>query len=279
MKLVKKLMSLVVLAAAATVLTGISPPDDRTVKVIKGREIWEGTRIVRRVVVEKGGILEVKPGTRIRFAYYDEDKDGVGDAGIEVRGRIIVAGSADKRVVFEGDRENCGRAWKEIEVVGAEGASFENADFICAHWAIHLHDTAAVIRGCSFTDGYGGVRFKGGQVRIEKSNFEKNSLGVRFLDSSPRIEKNAFRENGTAIYVREGSTGAVISGNNFSGSAEYSVAIGESQAAEVRAEGNWWGTVDEKRIRKGIFERAGKGYTGIVKYLPFLQKENPDAGH
>ena len=61
---------------------------------------------------------------------------------------------------------------------------------------------------------------------------------------------------------------SVVTGNNFSTSADYHIKLGEAQAADVEAPGNWWGTVRSEEIEWLIFDRRDAGYLGRVRYDP-----------
>jgi hypothetical protein len=60
----------------------------------------------------------------------------------------------------------------------------------------------------------------------------------------------------------------VVTGNNFFSSSDYHVKLGESQAADVDARDNWWGTDRREEIERLIFDREDAGYLGRVRYDP-----------
>jgi parallel beta-helix repeat protein len=262
----------------AMLLMGAAPPDDRTATVIRGRQVWEGSVVVKRVLVEKDAVLEIKAGTKVRFVFEDRDGSDSGNAVIEVKGKIIASGEAGNKIIFRGDSEKCNKAWRGVEILEGGSGSFTMSVFKCAEWGINIRKGDASVSRCQFEDGYGGIRVEGGNATVENSAFDKNQMGIRLENSSPKILNNDFRGNTTGIFIKEGCSGAKIAGNNFTGHTEYAVAIGESQKDIVDMAGNWWGSTNERHIKRTIFERANKGYTGIVKYTPFLVKENEKAG-
>jgi hypothetical protein len=235
-----------------------------------GREIvWEGSVTVRGdVVVAAGETLIVRPGTRVTFAFRDDDGDGAGDARIVVRGAIDAHGSAGAPIAFTADRPGAAGApgWSEILVEDAARACFVHCSFSGAQQAVHAHRTPLIVERCRFEGNAIGLRFTGGPVAVHGSSFARNGTGVRYWESSPEITANDFSGNATAVFVREGSARSVVRGNNFRDSADYHVKLGESQQADVDARGNWWGSTDPAEIERLVYDRLDEDYLGRVRY-------------
>jgi len=235
-----------------------------------GREIvWEGEVAVREdVLVAPGETLVIRPGARVSFLFRDDDGDGAGDARIVVRGAVRALGTETRPIVFVPERTRGAPGWKEILVEDAVRADFTWCRFSDAGHPVHAHRTPLLVERCRFERNGIGVRFTGGPVTIRDSRFADNGTAVRFWESSPRIAGNDFEGNATAVFVREGSSRTVLVGNNFSGSADYHVKLGELQSADVDARGNWWGTVDRGEIARLIYDREDADYLGRVRYDP-----------
>ncbi|HEY6000230.1 MAG TPA: right-handed parallel beta-helix repeat-containing protein [bacterium] len=253
------------LAAAALLAAGCAHFGQPAAREI----VWEGAVTVRDdVLVAAGERLVVRPGTRVTFAFRDDDGDGAGDARILVRGAIDAGGSAAAPVTFAAERPGAAGAagWKEILVEDAADALFVECRFSGAQQAVHAHRTPLIVERCRFEGNAIGLRFTGGPVSVHASAFAGNGTAVRFWASSPEITANDFADNGTAVFVRECSPRVVLRGNNFRASADYHVKLGEAQPEDVDARGNWWGTADPTEIERLIYDRLDADYIGRVRY-------------
>ena len=231
--------------------------------------VWEGAVTVREdVLIAPGETLVIRPGTRVTFAFRDDDGDGAGDARILVRGGIDACGSAAAPIVFAAERPGAVGVpgWGEILIEDAEGARFAECRFSGARQAVHAHRTPLIVERCRFEGNAVGLRFTGGPVSVHRSAFAGNGTAVRYWASSPEITANDFAGNATAVFVREGSARSVVRGNNFRDSADYHVKLGESQQADVDARGNWWGSTDPGEIERLIYDRLDADYLGRVRY-------------
>jgi len=231
--------------------------------------VWEGSVTVREDVrIGDGEVLVVRPGTRVTFAFRDDDGDGSGDARIVVRGGIDACGSGAAPIVFAAERPGAAGApgWAEVLIEDAAGARFAHCRFSGAQQAVHAHRTPVLVERCRFEDNAVGLRFTGDPVSVHGSTFARNVTGVRYWESSPEITANDFAGNATAVFVREGSARSVVRGNNFRDSADYHVKLGESQQADVDARGNWWGSADPGEIERLIYDRLDADYLGRVRY-------------
>ena len=231
--------------------------------------VWQGNVVVREdVLIAPGEILVIRPGTRVTFAFRDADSDGAGDARILVKGAVHAVGTEDAPIVFAAERDGTAPGWTEILLEDATRADFVWCRFSGARQPLHAHRTPLTVEHCRFERNEIAVRFTGGPVAIRHSRFVGNGTAVRYWESSPEITANEFDGNATAIFVREGSARSVVTGNNFLSSADYHVKLGESQAADVNARGNWWGTDRSEEIERLIFDREDVGYLGRVRYDP-----------
>jgi hypothetical protein len=231
--------------------------------------VWEGEVTVRgSFVVAVDERLVIRPGTRVLFAF--GDGDGAGDARIVVKGAIEARGTEAAPIEFAPERPvERGRAgWSEVLVEDAVQAAFAHCRFTGARQAVHSHRTPLVVESCRFEHNGFGIRFTGGPVVIRWSRFDANETAVRYWASSPELTENEFNGNGTAVFVREGSPRSVLAGNDFVASTDYHVKLGELQAADVEARGNWWGTVRPEEIERLIYDREDAEYLGRVRYDP-----------
>jgi hypothetical protein len=233
--------------------------------------VWEGVVTVRgSVVIASGERLLIRPGTRVLFAFSDEDGDGAGDARIIVKGSVYARGTEGAPIEFGPEKSvEIGKAaWAEVLVEDAAGAEFARCRFSGAQQAVHAHRTPLVVEDSRFERNGFGLRFTGGPVAIRRNRFEANGTAVRYWESSPEVTANEFEGNGTAVFVREGSARSLLTGNSFLSSTDYHVKLGEMQAADVEARENWWGTERPEEIERLIFDREDAAYLGRVRYDP-----------
>lgn len=233
--------------------------------------VWQGEVTIRgSVVVHAGERLVIRPGTRVLFAFHDENGDGAGDARIVVKGSVEARGSAAAPIEFvTGSPAPAGAAgWDAVLIEDAERAVFARCRFAGAQQAVHAHRTPLVVEECRFEGNDVGLRFTGGPVAIRRNRFVANGTAVRYWESDPSLLANEFEGNATGVFIREGSARSVLTGNNFRSSTDYHVKLGESQAADVEARDNWWGTDRREEIELLIYDRQDAGYLGRVRYDP-----------
>lgn len=227
------------------------------------------------LVVPRGIVLKIDPGTKVEFIFSDNDQDGIGDGKIMVEGSIVAEGSADKPILFFGSRTGP-KSWSEISLEYSPATSFSNCEFRNAYWGLHMHYSPVLIKSCRFIENYGGMRFRSGPITVENSLFQANTIGIRYLFANPVIRDNTFRKNGTAIFIRLGTTGSVISQNNFIDG--FAIKLGESQQTDIPAANNFWGSTTTSEIEKIIYDQLDSDYLGRVLYTPIATKpfkENP----
>lgn len=233
--------------------------------------VWQGEVTIQGdVVIEKGERLVIQPGTRVLFAFQDGDGDGAGDSGITVKGDLQARGTEAAPIEFAPSNpgESGMAGWKEVLLEDAGGAEFVRCRFVGAQQAVHAHRTPLLIEASRFERNGIGVRFTGGPVTIRGNLFQANGTALRYWESSPEVVANEFQGNGTAVFVREGSARSVLARNNFLSSADYHIKLGESQAADVEARENWWGTDRREQIERLIFDQQDADYLGRVRYEP-----------
>lgn len=230
-----------------------------------GREVvWSGeVRIHGGVEIPAGTTLVVSPGTQVLFEAQDADGDGVGDAAIVAHGEVRAVGREGQEIRFAAAPGNR-LGWGEVRVEEGPRAVFRHCTFSGAGSALHAHRTKLEVDRCLFSGNAVGLRFTGGSVSVRRSRFEGNGTAVRYWESAPEIVGNVFRGNDTAIFVREGSRGSWIAGNDFAASRDYHIKLGEAQPGDVAAPDNAWGTTDEAEIERLLFDREDEGYLGRV---------------
>ena len=232
--------------------------------------VWRGTVRVKGVErVPDGTTLEIRPGTRVLFAFGDPDGDGQGDAGILVEGGILAEGTPEEPIVFEAEEGGDSPArWGEIRIESTRLARFAHCRFRGARTAIHAHFAALQVESCRVEGNLVGVRFRGDPVRIRGSLLSGNGTAIRYWESSPRIMSNVIRGNGTGIFCRQGSPATVVRGNSLLDNRDYHIKLGELQSRDVDARYNYWGDGGRSEIEEKVFDRNDESYLGRVIYEP-----------
>jgi nitrous oxidase accessory protein NosD len=233
--------------------------------------VWQGEQVVRgTLVVAAGERLVIRPGTRVLFAFVDENGDGAGDSRIVAKGSVIARGTAAAPIEFAPQKpDGAGAAgWDAVLIEDAAQAQFTYCRFVGAQQAIHAHRTPLTVEDSRLEGNGIGIRFTGGPVAIRRSRFVSNGTAIRYFESSPEVVGNEFERNATALFIREGSARSVVTGNNFVSSSDYHVKLGEAQAADVDARGNWWGTDRREEIERLVYDREDAAYLGRVLYEP-----------
>jgi len=250
---------------------------------LAGDTTWSGDVTVDGVVyVPEGVTLTIAPGTRVRMAWADRDGNEIGDAGLYVRGAVHAVGTAEAPIVFEPGALDDDRPsrWGEVKMEYAHGNRFEHVRFRRAHWALHAHFSDVTVRDCFLEEGDGGIRFRAGDIVLERNAFARNHIGIRFWYSRPTIVANRFEANGTGIFFREGVRPFPFTANSFD-SRRYHVALGEGQRRPIAAAGNWWGTTDTAGIEAKVYDHADDARLGAVHVEPILTAPGaagPEAG-
>jgi len=233
--------------------------------------VWQGEVTIQgSVVIDSAERLVIRPGTRVRFVFQDDDGDGAGDSRIVVKGSIRARGTKDAPVEFAPEKPGMAgvAGWNEVLFEDAVNAEFAHCRFVGAQQAVHAHRTPLTAEDCRFEGNGIALRFTGGPVLIRRNRFVANGTAVRYWGSSPELTANEFEGNETGVFVREGSARSVVTGNNFVSSTDYHIKLGEEQSDDVVARDNWWGTDRREEIGRLIFDREDASYLGRVRYDP-----------
>jgi nitrous oxidase accessory protein NosD len=221
--------------------------------------VWGGNlEISGKVTVDQGFILQVRPGTTVRFAQ---------GAGIEVLGKIESKGRKESRITYtamEGDEPGY---WDEISLQQAGESYFMYSDFSYATWGVHSHFTPLKISGSSFKNNYGGIRFRSGPLEVTGSVFKHNEIGIRSYRGVGQIKRNEISNNEIGIFIREKGAGLAIHYNNIYANERYSLRLGDFNRQDVNARHNWWGGDEPAKV---IFDREEESYIGTVLVDPVL---------
>ncbi|HWR98933.1 MAG TPA: right-handed parallel beta-helix repeat-containing protein [Candidatus Methanoperedens sp.] len=237
---------------------------------------WEGTLTVAgRLVVKRGATLTILPGTSVRFAWLDEDGDGIGDGELAVEGRLVARGTAERPILFASARAApAPKDWTYVMISASRGSVVEHCVFEHAFTGLQLHLSSASVRRCRFRDNFEALRFSTSEIAIECNEISGNAYGIRYESrgSTGSITGNTVSGNEHGFFpVVKSGPGVRITGNNIVNRG-YNVKVGAEQREDLDFRGNWWGTADPAAIAAGFFDGRREGSIGRVLFEPYLER-------
>jgi parallel beta-helix repeat protein len=238
--------------------------------------VWGGdVTVVGQVFVKKGATLTILPGTTVRFAWRDEDGDGIGDGELNVEGNIVARGTAARPIVFTSARERpAPKDWTYVMISASRDSVLERCVFEYAFTGLQVHLSIAAVRSCRFRHNFEGLRFSTSEIALACNEFSGNTYGIRFESrgSSGSISGNTVADNEYGFFPVVKSASAVrISGNNIVNRG-YNVKMGAEQREDVDFRGNWWGSGSPAAIAEGFFDKRREPTVGRVLFEPFLER-------
>jgi parallel beta-helix repeat protein len=233
-------------------------------------------------VVRRGVTLTILPGTVIKFAWVDEDGDDIGDGELTVEGRIIAKGTRENPILFTSAKDSpAPKDWTFVQISVSKDSLIEHSIFEYAFSGLQVHYSTATIHKSLFRNNFEGIRFSTTDILIEHNDILNNYYGIRCEANGSRttVRKNRFLGNDNAFFpVRKTWDSVKVYDNNFEGSENYQVKMGQTQHKDLDFTNNWWGSTDSGLIAEGFFDKAMEPLLGRVKYEPFLLEPVKDAG-
>ncbi len=251
--------------AASAPLTHETPANAGTIWT------WQGEhRISEFVEIPAGVTLILAPGTTLRFAFIDRDGDGVGDAGLHVRGRIEAVGTPTAPITLtsaEG-RPQPGD-WQGLVFDNSKDNLFVASRFEYAQHALHAHFSAARLERCRLERNIEGTRLGNSSFTIEHCLVRGNvSKGLNFFGCSNAIRRNLIAGNADGLFLFEFDADSVVEANNFVDNQRYDVRLGDFYRGGKRLGENWFGTTDRAAIRKRVFDGDDDPELGRLEFTP-----------
>jgi hypothetical protein len=264
--------------------------------VVDSDTFWKGNILIDGMVVVKRGVtLTIEPGTIISFNKRDRDKNGIGDSGIMVEGRIVARGTKDKKIIFTSASEKPEpRDWSYIMVLTAGPDNiFEYCEVHYAFTGLQIQYSNATITDCFFNKNYEGLRFNSSNLVVEHNSFLNNDVGIGFagLDGKVIIRNNIISNNNVGVLFMHTRVNAVdlkkkqeneemplVKNNNINNNFQYNFKIGEGQSKDIDVSNNWWGSIKKETIEELLFDKKKNYSLGQVIYSPCLSDPVQDAG-
>lgn len=258
--------------------------------------VWEGDVVISGVVlVKKGVTLTLKPGTTVRFARVDRDKNAVGDGELRIEGRILAQGTASNRIVFtSAEKSKSVRDWSYVHLLASQADNlFEYCRFEYGFSGVQVHYSNVRIVDCQFLNNHEGLHFNTANVLAEHNTFTNNDSAIRFkrLEGRVVIRNNVIHGNEIGVLFGRQQINAVdfqnlnspvdyplFVGNSFHDNGKYNFSMGEGQNLDIHVENNWWGSDAALKVAAGMFDQESDNALGKIIYKPFLLVPVPNAG-
>ncbi len=219
---------------------------------------WHGDIIINgNVVVSAGANLVISPNTKVLFSK---------SAGLKIKGKISAIGEKNAGISFTSVQGPGAGEWDEIMLDHAAGSVFSNCLLENATWALHSHFTDLKVKGCSFMNNTGGLRFTSGPIEVRRSIFRGNAIGIRAFRGTALITENVITGNKIGVFVREKGGGLTITKNNLFDNGEYNIRIGDFNDEDISARDNWWGDTNPADT---VFDARKEPGIGKVLYEPY----------
>jgi len=248
-------------------------------QVIRHDTVWSGEITVDGVIVVAAGArLTILPGTTVRFAWRDRNRDGIGDGEIRVLGEIRATGTEERPVRFIAAEPGTGpMRWSYLMLYAASGRNvIKRCRFSDAFSGVQVHFSTAVIEDCVFSGNNEGLRFGRADITVQGNRFTGNNIGIRFtrMEGPASIRGNLISRNGTGIFLvpsgqnttdffnpersgRPWNTGRlVIRDNTIAANREYDLKLGAKQMWDLDARGNRWSLEPGGRAAPRIFDHG-----------------------
>jgi hypothetical protein len=249
-------------------------------KVVRGAvaadSVWSGAvTVIGQVVVKKGLTLTILPGTTVRFAWLDEDGNGIGDGELNVEGRLVARGTRDQPITFTSAREQpAPKDWTYVMISTSRESVVEQCVFEYAFTGLQVHLSSVVVRNNRFRSNFEALRFSTAQIIVERNDIAANTYGIRYESrgSTGSITRNTIAGNEYGFFPVVKSTSGVRIFENNVANRGYNVKMGAEQREDLDFRGNWWGTNSRDAIAEGFFDKRREGSVGRVLFEPFLEK-------
>ncbi|WP_303720326.1 right-handed parallel beta-helix repeat-containing protein [Malonomonas rubra] len=238
--------------------------------VIAEDTLWSGSILIDgQVEVLHNAKLTIAPGTDIAFSYRDENRDGLGDGTLIVKGELVAVGSKQQPIRFRSAKENPQPGdWLEIAVDFSKEVHLRYCEIRDSAYTLHAHFTNGLVEDCHIHHNIDGCRIGQATMVLQHNLVEHNTgKGINFRNSRVKVLNNLIRNNTAGIFLFENDQPFEISANNILDN-QYQLRLGDFYVADVDLHGNWWGTADEVAIRKGIYDRQVDPEIGVVTIDP-----------
>lgn len=183
---------------------GVLVPNPAVAEVYQGEStlfqdtVWSGEVLVDGIVtVAPGVVLEIRPGTVVRFTRRDSNQDGIGEHELFIQGRLLAQGTAEQPIVFTSAEANPAPAdWGALNMMASEEANlFSHCRIEYAYRGFHAHFAAAKLDHCLLRFNQRGVQFQESEVDMVDSQIVDNLNGLQFRNSQVNLARLEVKGN------------------------------------------------------------------------------------
>lgn len=247
--------------------------------LIEQDRLWQGRVVVDGIVtVAAGATLRIAPGTQILFVHRDNDRNGLGDATLVIKGRLEAIGTQRLPIRFASNETVPAPGdWLEIRSDFAKELLFEWCEFRDSAYTLHAHFTRGHLINSHIHHNIDGSRLGRSKFLVQHNLIENNAgKGINFRDSAVSLKDNIIRNNRVGIFLFERPGTSVISGNNLVQN-QTNLQLGDFFKSHISVSGNWWGSANSAQIAETIHDYYDDAELGRVQVTP-ASGWNFDAG-
>ena len=160
--------------------------------------VWSGEVLVDGIVtVAPGVVLEIRPGTVVRFTRMDSNRDGIGEHELFIQGRLMAQGTAEQPIMFtSAEATPTPGDWGALNMMASEEANlFSHCRIEYAYRGFHAHFAAARLDHCLLRFNQRGVQFQESEVEIVDSQIIDNLNGLQFRNSQVNLARLQVKGN------------------------------------------------------------------------------------
>jgi len=232
-------------------------------------QTWSGQVLIRgKVRLANGASLTLLPGTDVRFERVDADRDGLGDAAIEIeRGDLIAVGTplAPIRLRSAETRPQPGD-WLELKVDFSRRVELRWCEIRDSAHGLHAHFSRGVVTDSILRDNIDGTRFGQGRYTVRRSLVLHNrGKGINFRNSQVVLENNLLVGNHAGLFIFETDRPLTVAGNNFLANDSH-VRLGDFFTGEIALGRNWFSGGD--RLGTLLYDRGEDPAIGLLRAEP-----------
>ncbi len=186
-------------------------------EALLGTIIWQKRIEVRGIIrVPERSRLIILPGTVIEFKKKDTNRDGIGENGLLIQGRIIAKGTSDNPIIFRSAEKNRQMGdWDSINIMNSDTAQnlIEHCQIEDAYRGLHFHFSNVAVNQSVLRNNFRGIQFQESIVEIRGTDFYRNKSGLQARDSEILFSGNVLYQNYIGMNVLRNTIS--ITGNSF----------------------------------------------------------------
>ncbi|PNU19377.1 hypothetical protein C2E25_12880 [Geothermobacter hydrogeniphilus] len=236
-------------------------------RIINTDTVWQGDYLIDgKVRVVGGATLTIKPGTRLFFVRRDRDRDGLGDAAIEVEHASLLALGTVRQPIEFRSAENDPRPgdWLEIKVDFARKLQLSHCLIRDSAHGLHAHFSKGSLEDSVLRNNIDGTRFGQGRYVVRRCLVVGNrGKGLNFRNSEMEIRDNILRGNRAGLFIFETDRPLTVVGNNFVANRHH-VRLGDFFRGDIKLGRNWFGTRDRQKIDTLLYDRGEDATIGSL---------------